>query len=72
MKMISSSNKPITSANGAKAASSAHGAAGRYTFWGERDGVRMAVEISARYADFQSNTLKIPLDMQEFQGIMWP
>lgn len=30
------------------AATSAHGAAGRYTFWGERDGVRTVVEISAR------------------------
>jgi len=30
------------------AATSAHGADGRYTFWGERDGVRTVVEISAR------------------------
>ena len=30
------------------AATSAHGAHGRYTFWGERDGVRTVVEISAR------------------------
>ena len=30
------------------AATSAHGARGRYTFWGERDAERYMVEVSAR------------------------
>ena len=47
------------------AATSAHGAAGRYTFWGERDGMRTVVEISAQYADIR----RIPLKMLLTCGI---